>query len=210
MRTIFLLSLTLLASFNVAIAQNSTAPSTTTSVSITPEMSASAVSSLYSVLATSSPQQPGSGPTAGDAGSSAGSSAVDSDAGASGGSSESFSLSRGAIIAIIVVACSICILGAVSAVLFYFAKKRDWQIRESIRKSARRVASALTPRRTTFPKDVQKRKSNKGLSRIDEIPNSPRTRSTDIEKGNPKLEFEMAELDVKPTKQSKWARKFGR
>jgi hypothetical protein len=91
--------------------------------------------------------------------------------------------------------------------LFYLAKKRDWQIRESIRKSARRVATALTPRRSTFPKDIQKKKPSRGLTRIDEVPNTPRTKSTDVEKANAKLmEFEMTE----PPKHSKWGRKFGR
>lgn len=92
--------------------------------------------------------------------------------------------------------------------LFYLAKKRDWQIRESIRKSARRVATALTPRRSTFPKDVQRRKSSRGLTRIDEIPDTPRReKSPDVEKGNPKLmPFEMSE----PPKKSGWGRKMGR
>jgi hypothetical protein len=70
------------------------------------------------------------------------------------------------------------------------------------------VVTALTPRRSTFPKDVQRRKSSRGLTRIDEVPNTPREmRSSDIEKGNSKLmQFEMSE----PPKQSKWARKLGR
>jgi len=97
-------------------------------------------------------------------------------------------------------------VAAASAILFYLAKKRDWQIRESIRKSARRVATALTPRRSTFPKDIQK-KSSRGLTRIDEVPNTPRTKNTDVEKANAKvMQFEMTE----PPKQSKWGRKFGR
>ena len=92
--------------------------------------------------------------------------------------------------------------------LWYLAKKRSWEIRKSIRKSARRVATALTPRRSTFPKDIQsKRRSTRGLTKINEVPNTPRTRSTDVEKANPKLtSFEMSE----PPKQSKWARKLGR
>jgi len=53
------------------------------------------------------------GPTPGDAGSSGGNGQVDTDAGASGPDSGSIQLSRGAIIAIIVVACSICIFGGV-------------------------------------------------------------------------------------------------
>jgi hypothetical protein len=51
------------------------------------------------------------GPSPGDAGSSAGTSGGDSDAGASGSSSGGITLSKGAIIAIIVCAVSVCILG---------------------------------------------------------------------------------------------------
>ncbi|PMD35210.1 hypothetical protein L207DRAFT_587522 [Hyaloscypha variabilis F] len=172
-------------------------------------MSASAVSSLYSVLATSSPQQPGNGPAPGDVGSSAGSSAGDSDAGAAGSSSGSIELSRGAIIAIIVCAVSVCILGVVSAVLWYLAKKRSWEIRARIRSSARRVVTALTPRRSTFPKDMHsKRRSSRRVStRLDDIPGSPKEANSDVEKGNPKVtSFVMAE----PPKKSKWAKKIGR
>jgi hypothetical protein len=65
MRPTLFSSLILYFFFNIATSQDSLssqgAAATTTSVSLTPEMSASAVSSLYSVLATSSPQQPGNG-----------------------------------------------------------------------------------------------------------------------------------------------------
>jgi hypothetical protein len=93
-------------------------------------------------------------------------------------------------------------------VLWYLAKKRSWEIRETIRRSARKVVTALTPRRSTFPKDVQgRRRSMRGLTKIDEVPNTPRTKTRDIEKADSKLtSFEMAE----PEKQSKWAKKFGR
>jgi len=92
-----------------------------------------------------------------------------------------------------------------SAVLFYIAKKRSWEVRKTIRRSARRVATALTPRRSEFPRNV--RRSSRGMARIDEIPPTPRTRSNDLEKANDKLtEFEMTE----PKKHSKWPRKFGR
>jgi hypothetical protein len=65
MRTILLLSLTLQFFFHISTAQDSISspPSaaTTSSVSVTPEMSASSVSSFFSALATASPQQPGNG-----------------------------------------------------------------------------------------------------------------------------------------------------
>ncbi|KAG4421805.1 hypothetical protein IFR04_005055 [Cadophora malorum] len=214
MNSIFLLSLLLYVLYPIVTAQgpvasdispSTTAATTISTISLTPEMSASAVSSLYQTLATSVPSQPGDGPAAGDAGSSPGSG--DSAAGAAGADHGSIAISRGGIIAIIVVAVSVCILGAVSAVLFYLAKKRSWQVRESIRRSARRVATALTPRRSTFPKDVHSR-SNRGLTKIDEVPTPKRAKAADVEKGHPKLmSFEMAEP---PSKESKWARKFGR
>jgi len=66
MKTISLFSLMLHLFFLKTKAQVSQpsqflAATTTSSISLTPEMSASAVSSLYSVLATASPQQPGDG-----------------------------------------------------------------------------------------------------------------------------------------------------
>ena len=120
--------------FVTATAQESQfyeAPSPTALVSLTPEMSASAVSSFYSSLATSSPQQPGNGelivlmewdrrhtqrltreigPSAGDVGSTAGSG--DSEEGASGHDSGSITLSQNGMIAIIVVIVLVCVFGS--------------------------------------------------------------------------------------------------
>ncbi|TVY47053.1 hypothetical protein LOCC1_G002978 [Lachnellula occidentalis] len=203
MRAIFLFTLLLNIFFLQATAQDPTPssdPTPTSSVSLTPAMSSSAVAAQFSSLATSAPQQPGNGPAAGDAGSSAG--AGDSNAGAAGTDSGSITLSRGAIIALIVIAATICIGGVVSSVLWYLAKKRSWEVRAKIRRSAKRVATALTPRRTTFPKGVQdkRRVSTRGLTKIDEVPNTPRA---DVEKGMPKMSsFELSE----PPKKSKWAR----
>jgi hypothetical protein len=93
--------------------------------------------------------------------------------------------------------------------LYYLAKKRSWEVRKNIRRSARKVATALTPRRSTFLKDVRnsRRQSRRGLQRIDEVPSTPREGSQDVEKANVKIEaFEVAE----PQKSSKWMRKFNR
>ncbi|KAL3422087.1 hypothetical protein PVAG01_06242 [Phlyctema vagabunda] len=181
-------------------------PTLTTFISITPEMSSSSVASFFSALATSVPQQPGEGPSAGDVGSANDGSTADSDAGASGGGSDGgIELSRGGIIAIVVVVASIVLIGIASSILYWQAKKRSWQVRKTIRKSARRVATALTPRRSTFPKDIR---NSRGLQKIDEVPPTPR-RTDDVEKGsgNSKMHsFEMAE----PPKNSKWGKKFGR
>lgn len=230
MRSLFLLSWMLNFLFLKTNAQDSIssaqAAATTTSYSLNPAMSSSSVASYFSSLATSAPIQPGSGPSAGDAGSSAGSSTGDSNEGAAGPDSGSITISRGGIIAIIVVVVCVVVFGGMflcanraagtmaniqivaSSILWYLAKKRSWEVRKTIRRSARRVATALTPRRSTFPKDVQKvRRSSRGLTKIDEVPPTPMTRSSDIEKGNSKMSsFEMSE----PPKKSKWAKKLGR
>jgi hypothetical protein len=97
----------------------------------------------------------------------------------------------------------------VSSVLFYLAKKRSWEVRASIRKSARRVATALTPRRTEFPKNVMKnsksKRNSRGMLRIDEVPPTPRLTNQDIEKANAKANaMEMNES----SKWAKWGRKI--
>ncbi|XMA09371.1 hypothetical protein WAI453_002162 [Rhynchosporium graminicola] len=194
-----------LSSTEISPPARTTTTAPTSTISQTPEMVSSSVASVFSALATSAPTQPGDGPAAGDAGSSP--TSGDSTAGAAGADHGSIAISKGGIVAIIVVAVSVCIFGAVSAILFYLAKKRSWQVRESIRRSAKRVATALTPRRSTFPKDVHSR-SSRGLTRIEEVPTPRRSKTADVEKAHPKLmSFEMAELQ---SKQSKWARKFGR
>ncbi|ESZ96745.1 hypothetical protein SBOR_2889 [Sclerotinia borealis F-4128] len=170
-------------------------------------MSSSSVASFFSALATSEPSAPD--PSAGDAASSGGSDAVNSDAGASGTSSGSVQLSNGVMIAIIIAVIGVCLFGIISATLFYLAKKRSWEVRKKLRASARKVAVALTPRRTTFGKDVHKRPSTRGLERIDEVPPAPKISKTfmsvnDVEKGEGKMmEFELSEAP-----KSKWARKM--
>ncbi|KAI9883117.1 MAG: Multiple RNA-binding domain-containing protein 1 [Watsoniomyces obsoletus] len=86
------------------------------------------------------------GQDAGDAASgtssTTGPSSVDSAAGASG-SSSSFNLSRGGMVAIIVVAVLVGGGGLASAALFYIAKKRQWEVRKSLRRSARRLTGGL-------------------------------------------------------------------
>ncbi|CAN8098449.1 unnamed protein product [Discula destructiva] len=112
---------------------------------------------------------------------------VSGDAGASGSSSNSFALSTGGMIAIIIVVAVVAIGGIVFATLFYVAKKREWKIRETIRKSARKVVTALTPRRSEFPSSVKDGpvSSRSGRTRIDEVPPTPRLKPEDLEKGFP-------------------------
>ncbi|OAX80786.1 hypothetical protein ACJ72_04872 [Emergomyces africanus] len=59
----------------------------------------------------------------------------------------SFNISQGGIIAIAVIVGIVVILGTTSAILFFIAKKRSWEIRESIRRSAKRLTAPMTPRR---------------------------------------------------------------
>ncbi|TQW09138.1 hypothetical protein IF2G_03569 [Cordyceps javanica] len=74
------------------------------------------------------------------------------EAGAAGDSSKnSISLSTGGMIAIIVVVAVVVLIGVSTATLFFIAKKREWKVRETLRRSARKVATALTPRRSQFP-----------------------------------------------------------
>ncbi|KAM7207486.1 hypothetical protein V8F20_002172 [Naviculisporaceae sp. PSN 640] len=121
-------------------------------------------------------------------------------AGASGSSSNGIVISRGGLIAIIIVVVLVALVGILSAVLFYIAKKREWTMRETIRKSARKVVTALTPRRTEFPKSVKDfnpsgtgsrsgSKSRGNKSSLDEVPPTPRIKPEhfvlDLEKGSP-------------------------
>ncbi|KAM7184141.1 hypothetical protein V8F33_013156 [Rhypophila sp. PSN 637] len=129
------------------------------------------------------PGNPGSGPV--EDGSSAG---------ASGSSSNGIVISRGGLIAIIIVVVLVALVGILSAVLFYVAKKREWTVKETIRKSARKVVTALTPRRSEFPKSVKDYPSSGSKSRgnkisLDDVPPTPRITpehyKMDLEKGSP-------------------------
>lgn len=94
-----------------------------------------------------------------------------------------------------------------SAVLFYLAKKKEWKVRESIRRSARKVVTALTPRRSEFPRSVKESgKTSRGRVRLDDVPPTPRLKPEDIEKG---LAFKPS-IRHSPEGRSlrnKWARK---
>ncbi|EMR70262.1 hypothetical protein MGN70_000116 [Eutypa lata] len=109
---------------------------------------------------------------------------VNDAAGAAGSSPGVAQISQGALIAIIVVVSVVGALGISTAVLFYLAKKREWKVRENLRRSARKVVTALTPRRSEFPKSVKESgKSSRGRVRLDDVPPTPRLRPEDLEKG---------------------------
>ncbi|KAI1175901.1 hypothetical protein F4777DRAFT_293635 [Nemania sp. FL0916] len=117
--------------------------------------------------------------------------AVDDAAGAAGSSPGAAQLSHGALIAIIVVVAVVVVLGISTAVLFYLAKKREWRVRESIRRSARKVVTALTPRRSEFPRSIKESsgRSSRGRVRLDDVPPTPKLKPEDVEKGLGKPNF---------------------
>ncbi|KAF4978670.1 hypothetical protein FZEAL_4988 [Fusarium zealandicum] len=117
------------------------------------------------------------------------------DIGASGDSSgNSVSISQGGMIAIIVVVVVVSLLGITTAVLFFIAKRREWTVKETLRKSARKVVTALTPRRAEFPSSVKGSSSHRTRTRIDDdVPPTPRIRPEDLEKGRVQAEAKRKE-----------------
>ncbi|KAK2782933.1 hypothetical protein FQN53_009534 [Emmonsiellopsis sp. PD_33] len=87
------------------------------------------------------------------------------DAGAAGTSKGSVNLSTNAQIAIIVVVSVVVVLGATSAILFYLAKKKQWEVRASIRRSARRLTGSMKARSSNVPSS-SKTKRREGTMRI--------------------------------------------
>ena len=144
-------------------------------------------------------------PLAGDNNGGGGGDVDGSVAGASGTSSGGLALSRGALIAIIVVVVVVALVGSMSppqilpppslpskltnppprtvasSVLFFVAKKREWTVKETLRRSARKVVTVLTPRRSEFPRSVKEG----GRSKFDDVPPTPRIKPEylDLEKG---------------------------
>ncbi|KAK4105228.1 hypothetical protein N658DRAFT_491683 [Parathielavia hyrcaniae] len=107
-------------------------------------------------------------------------------AGASGTSSGGMVISQGAMIAIIVVVVVVALFGIATSILFFVAKKREWTMKETLRRSARKVVTVLTPRRSEFPKSVKD--SAGGRGRFDDVPPTPRIKPEylDLEKGHDK------------------------
>lgn len=102
-----------------------------------------------------------------------------SDAGAAGASKGAFNLSKGGLAAIVVVAVLVGVVGIGSAVLFWLAKKRQWDVRQSIRRASRR----MTGRSTT---DVSSKRQNRRTGvRLNSPPRPHRKaeQERDLEKG---------------------------
>ncbi|KAK4134928.1 hypothetical protein BT67DRAFT_347338, partial [Trichocladium antarcticum] len=108
-----------------------------------------------------------------------------SSAGAAGTSNSGLILSRGALIAIIVVVVGVALVGIATSVLFFVAKKREWTVKETLRRSARKVVTVLTPRRSEFPRSVKESTGRGGRTRLDDVPPTPRIKPEylDLEKG---------------------------
>ncbi|KAJ4507330.1 hypothetical protein HRR78_004103 [Exophiala dermatitidis] len=133
-----------------------------------------------------------SGVGPGDIGSGSGSDSQSStNAGAAGPDTGAVNLSRGATVAIAVVVSIVVVLG----ILYFLAKKRHWKVKEGLRRSARRVGSAvksvttpITPKRMHFPS--QRRGQGQGFARYPLSGRPAGARHTrpgddDLEKGTP-------------------------
>ncbi|KAL5393952.1 hypothetical protein PMIN06_007609 [Paraphaeosphaeria minitans] len=104
-----------------------------------------------------------------------------SDAGAAGTQQGGFSLSKGGLAAIIVVISLVVILGVSSAVLFWLAKKRQWDVRQSLRRASRRLTG-----RSTVDRPATKRQNRRTGVRLASPPAGRRKqpgREKDLEKG---------------------------
>ncbi|KAJ4293730.1 hypothetical protein N0V88_005238 [Collariella sp. IMI 366227] len=112
-----------------------------------------------------------------------------SDAGASGTSTGGVNLSHGALVAIIVVVVAVALFGIATSTLFLVAKKREWTVKETLRRSAKKVVDVLTPRRAEFPRSAKESVGGGMGGRRgrfdDDVPPTPRFKPEylDLEKG---------------------------
>ncbi|KAF1359244.1 hypothetical protein EJ07DRAFT_156154 [Lizonia empirigonia] len=105
------------------------------------------------------------------------------DAGAAGSSKGAFELSSGGLVAIIVVAVIVVIGGIGSATLWWLAKKRQWDVRQSIRRASRRITG-----RSTVDVSKQNRQNRRTSIRLASPPpgrNARAKQERDLEKGLP-------------------------
>lgn len=176
----------------LSLAQSSSYSNGTPTTSTGPS-SAKTSESIFSIIASSSPGDGSYGLQPGAVGNDPTTIQGENDAGASGSGNSFVNISTADEIAIIVVAVVVGVFGSKipshypyqgtiltpttvgSAILYYFAKKRQWELREKLRRSARSIKTALTPRatQTTF------NRKDRGVSRVaDESPStSPPPRS---------------------------------
>jgi len=131
---------------------------------------------------------------------------IDVEAGASGSASGGFSLSRGGMIAIIVVVVTVAVLGILSITLFIVAKRRQWKVRESIKRASRRLTGRTAPK-----SEAQRRKRSgmvAGAGRGQRAP--PGTRLV-LRKEGVISETELKDVEKGEGKSSNgWASRLGR
>lgn len=145
------------------------------------------------------------------------SSGPDSNAGASGNDTGAITLSKGGIAAIIAVVVVVVVLGGqylcsstcrlrlqfltfstvISVVLYFVAKRRQWKVRESIRRASRRLTGRSGPTKS-------QRQSKRTPVRMD-VPQSSKV--SDIEKGRVETKVESV-FDVDSPKAKSWKSKM--
>ncbi|EUC44071.1 hypothetical protein COCMIDRAFT_77598, partial [Bipolaris oryzae ATCC 44560] len=103
-----------------------------------------------------------------------------SDAGAAGSQKGAFSLSGGAVAAIIVVAVLVVLGSIASGVLWWLAKKRQWDVRASIRRASRRFTG-----RSTVDNKQNRSDRRTGIRLNSPPPGRNTNKMRDIEKGLP-------------------------
>ncbi|KAL2846790.1 hypothetical protein BJX68DRAFT_268505 [Aspergillus pseudodeflectus] len=103
-------------------------------------------------------------------------------AGAAGPSSGG-GMSTGGMIALCVIVGVVVIIGFSSAALFYLAKKRQWKMREKIRRSARHVVQAVkTPLTPRFPRSQRPHPRDRERIPREAARAKPQRLPTDVEK----------------------------
>ncbi|RMZ68727.1 hypothetical protein GMOD_00002545 [Pyrenophora seminiperda CCB06] len=109
-----------------------------------------------------------------------------SDAGAAGSSKSAFSLSGGALAAIIVVAVVVVLGSIASGTLWWLAKKRQWDVRASIRRASRRFTGRSTAGPDTSKQAQQNRQNRRtGIRLNSPPPGRNANKMRDLEKGLP-------------------------
>ncbi|KAE9974670.1 hypothetical protein BLS_002963 [Venturia inaequalis] len=112
-------------------------------------------------------------------------------AGADGSNQGAFNLSTGAIIGIsVTIGLVIIAIGSMWA-LWYLAKKRQWNVRESIRRASRRITGRKVP-----PKSALQNKSRRGTVYAGNK-SSSNTRARDAERGMGRSQQQ--QQPIKPT-----------
>ncbi|KAI9771050.1 MAG: hypothetical protein M1835_006473 [Candelina submexicana] len=215
-----LAGLMLLAALSSALPSPQPNPTPTNADAAAAAKSSAAVASQFAAIASNSPQS-GGGLTSGDVGNDPSKwSNSNSNAGASGTNTGFVGVSSGAQTAIIVVVVLVAVGGILSAILFYLAKKRQWKVRQSIRRSARRLTGTFKPSSSSSSSRTPQSSSRKqpGLARIPETPQSSTPRlapapkgrsalkvntvfgnpSSEVEKGE-KSKVQMSTFEISPT-----------